>query len=873
MSAKPDVKKTSVEVQVNEAESKSIKDIVESKTQDRKKAIAEKKSRNLEKKFSLLNSIRYNYFSKRGLKVKGFQEEDKHGININNKNILTPLYAIKLVSSSCVDTFLNQEDINNIIKKGGKYNFLIWVLLKNGIHQGNYIFSYNKDLLKEVAQRLGVELIKSYDMLNVLYSLTFDLEYSFDSKNNGLKQNLYLDQKPSYTYVHDTFNRLINDALLENMENYDLYQGIEYSELKGMPEESYEEDENGRALLRKKTTKVSELFRQNFKGAVYTYIDFNKGAAQALIQDRINKNKFLDGTTANFLKVQQEAIKDGAVSPVVMNTTMIIKKEKEDLEGESSSVVSQIGDCLGVKFKRYPTTSSERINIMRFTPLIKRNIMFSEVLDKEDIYDYICAVHKDFSPEPQMFGTDHNGCFTNYNLKHLTKKIDTTREHIFVGGETGSTKTTFINAMRSQMIKFDWRTYLIGDMNGFKFRDFDIKKSLRPYADFVKKHNRDSVEILETDLNKFSYNLINCKVNENGAIDKQDISFCVQTTSFILEARDSSLKTGLTFAEKSKLEQLIETVYTENKYETITVRALGDYQEDLANELLELGYKPSTKLSDIKEEKYNHLKKPTLNEVVSLLYSDYTDKDIKADETKFDVIKSLRTKLESIIELGSYTTESGKKIPGYYSRYEAIDLNSKNKWILFDMDTIKGNEADYGPIQWILINRMIRQDMKDQIALREKGLPEPKILYFLEEAHNVFDSEMFKNNKFFEKAAREWRSYNIILCVITQKSRHIPKEVYEAIETKFFLFAGAEALKKNNGEGKKVQILGVKSGNKTEPGIKDLLGLNRQQVDLMFKTPMYTACGVTDSGTFTIKLHTTKKMRLIFDNKYKSNEM
>ena len=864
MSATPISTDNIDETKNNQSEQKEVKVI--KKKSDESITNADK----ILKKFSFINSMRFNFLSKRSLKIMGFEKKDKHGIKINNQNSLSPLYGLKLVSSSCIDTFLNKSDIDSIMKKGGKYNFIIWALVKNGIYQGNYIFSYNKELLMEIGQRLGVELIKSHEMLNVLYSLTFDLNYSFNSKTNSLKQNISLDKKLTYTYVHDTFNKLINDAILENMENYDLYQGVEYTDLKNSIEESHEDDENGRPLLKKRTTKVSELLSLDFKGVVYTYFNFNKGAAQALLQSRINENKFLDGATANFLKVKQSAIRENSETPVIFNTVMMLEKSDKD-EEEENSVYSQIGDYLGVRFKKYPETSTMRANIMRYSPLIKRNEMFSEILNKEDIIDYICMVHKDFSPEPQMFGTDHNGGFTNYNLKALTNKIKTTREHFFVGGETGSSKTTFINAMISQLIKFNWNTYKIDDMNGYKLRMFDVKNSLRPFSEFVKKHNEDSVQIMETNLNQFSYNLINCKVDKDGKTDKQDVSFCVQTTSLILEARDKDA--GLTFAEKSKYEQLIESVYSGNKYETITVGSLKDYQEELANELLDLGYKPSTKLSALKEAKYNHLKKPTLNEVVSLLYSDYNNKDIQADETKFSVIKSLRTKLEAIIELGSYTSGTGKKIPGYYSRYEAFDLDSRLKWMLFDMDKIKANDEDYGPIQWILINRMIKQDMKDQLALRAKGLPEPKIIYLHEEAHNVFDSKIFKNNKFYDKAAREWRSYNIIIGNISQKSRHIPREVYEATETKFFLFAGAEALKKNNGEGKKTQIYGIKKGDSKEAGIKDLLGLNSKQVDLMFKVPMYTACAVTDSGTFTIKLHTTAKMRAIFDNKYKEEDL
>ena len=813
-------------------------------------------------KIKFVDTFFNNILADKCIKVMGFEEKDSYGIKINNKYSLTPLYAVELVSSGSTTTYLNSEDIGALSRVGGQNNYLVWVLVKSGMSQKNYILSYNLKLINMVAAKFGLKLKSNIEMLNVLYDINMGNNFFINKGTNGFDRALDLSVDLSYKFIHDGFNKIISNKVLDNLEEFDLYQAIGYSDLKNTVKETNRFDGEGKRIYESKKCDISSLFRLDFQGAVYTYINFSADNAKAILYKKVKENRLVDGLASNQLKIYLDGIKDTSVVPVSMNTVLLLKRTG-DRFSSNNSVYTEIGNSMGCIFEKYTPSSFYRKGILRFTPVINRNELFTEVFDKSAVYDYISCVHKDLSPNAQMFGTDHNGAFTNYNLKYITADISTTREHFFVGGETGSSKTTFINAMKSQMIKFDWDSYKIGDMNGFKFREFDIKKSLRPFADFVKKHNEREVSILETDLNKFSYNLINCNFNEDGTLNKSDVSFCVQTTSFILEARDKSLSVGLDFSEKSEYEQLIEEVYVGGKHEHITIGSLADYQKDLANELYELGYKPTTSIGNIKEERYAYLRKPTLESIIKLLDKKYSNKDIQNDETKYSVVKSLRSKLEAIFKLGSYINEHGKRIPGYYSRYEAFDLDSKKKWVLFDMDTIKGNESDYGPIQWILLNRMIRQDMKDQLALRAKGLPEPKIIYFMEEAHNVFDSEMFKKNDFFGKAAREWRSYNIILGVISQKSRHIPKEVYEAIETKFFLFAGADAIKKNNGEGKTVQIY----GSKDEAGIRDLLGLNDSQVELMFNTPMYTACAVTDSGTFTIKLHTTDKMRAIFDNK------
>lgn len=809
-----------------------------------------------------LNTVLNNVLANRCIKVHGFVKGNNYGIKINNPTASTPLYAIELKTASNVRTELNKEDIDNISSVGGKHNFIIWALVKNAFVQKNYIFSYNLEIIKNLSSRFGVKLIEADKMLNVLYDLTLDNQHKHNTQTNGFDRAMDLSENLSYKYVHEGYNRIIANAVLDNLEKYDLFQSIGYKDLESSFEENYKREQVA------KQTNISRLFGLGFKGVVYTYINFGKGAARALLDGKIKETKFADGDTANALKVYIDAIKENMISPISMNTVLMIEKNKDEYDIDDS-VYSEIGDCLGLQFQRYSESSFKRKKIMRYTPLIYRNDNFTEVLNRSYLYGYICSVHKELSKFPQMFGTDHNGAFTNYNLKYPTLTTENTREHIFVGGETGSSKTTFVNAMKSQMIKFDWKNYEIGDMNGFKFREFDIKKSLRPFSEFVKKHNPNSVSIMETNLKDFAYNLVSCGFEETGEVKQTDISFAVETTSFIIEAQDKSLKSGLSYDEKSLYRSLIENTYTDYKYEHITINALSEYQKALADELYNLGYTPSTTLDMIKEEEYAYLNKPTLTNVIALLNKMYANNDIEKDETQYDVVKSLRKKLTTIIRLGEYTNIHGKKIPGYYNRYEAFDLNSDKRWLLFDMDSIKGNEGDYAPIQWILINRMVNQDKADQIALRAKGLPEPKIIVFLEEAHNVFTSSMFKGNDYFEKAAREWRSYNIIICAISQKSWHIPKEVFDAIETKFFLFPGDESVKENNGESKDVQIL----GNKDNIGIKDLLGLNDKSVELMFNTPKYTACGVNGVGTFTIKLHTTSKMRLIFDNKYKPNEM
>ena len=146
------------------------------------------------------------------------------------------------------------------------------------------------------------------------------------------------------------------------------------------------------------------------------------------------------------------------------------------------------------------------------------------------------------------------------------------------------------------------------------------------------------------------------------------------------------------------------------------------------------------------------------------------------------------------------------------------------------------------------------------MKLRREGLDEPLIIYFIEEAHNMFNNPLFRSTEekpgILDKQALEWRSYNLVLAPISQESNHIPKGVYDSIETKFFLFP--EKSEDESGEGIKKQV----------DEITTLLGLSSKVRDFLMNTPRFHACAINEHGAFVIGLPTTEKMRQVFDGKF-----
>ena len=788
----------------------------------------------MKKVFSRIGDIVRNIDSNSTIVVDGFVENDDKAIVINNP-FFGALYAVELSTASNIMNYMDKDSIDSLHRKYkySKDGFLFWSLVKKGNFQKNYVLSYNRSIIEYVAQYYGTKMIDGIDLLNVLYDLQLDNQYIINKDKKCLERKLDLTKNVNYEFLNYTYNNLVKDSVFKNLSTMNLYQATHFKSTD-------------------KPTDVSRLFGLNFKGIIWSYISFNKSTAITICKDWIGSAKAGMTNEKRELDIFKEEIASGGTDAISINTVMLIDKETD-----SEFMNSSIGECLNVVFKKDKDHKWGRKKIIKYTPLIHRNNIWTQPVPKDFLYNYIASVHKKDSPNAQMIGNDINGATINYNLKHTTFTKANTRPHFFIGGKTGSTKTTFVNRMLSMMIDFDWDTNKVGDTKKIKIRQFDIKKSLKPYAQYVEKHNPGTVSFLETDLNEFSYNLINIAENENGTLDQNDLSFCKNTTSFILWSKDSTQDASLTYDEGSLYGRLIEEVYREKSHEDITIEELSRYQHGLAQELIALGYSMDNYLHDITEDEFIFLKKPTLEAVVKKLDQMTKKGEIVEDEMQLGTVQALRKKISTICDLGAKSVD-GVRVPGYFARYERMNIDSSKQWLLFDMDKIKELD-EYAPIQWILLSKIAHDDMKEQIKLREAGLPEPDIIYLIEEAHNMFSNPLFRSTDekpgILDKQAKEWRSYNMILGPISQESHHIPKEVFDSIETKFFLFP--EVSEDDSGEGVDKQV----------SEIKKLLGLSDKVERLLLNTPRYHACAINEHGAFVIGLPTTDHMRKVFDGK------
>lgn len=781
-----------------------------------------------------------NFDANYTLTVDGFYEDDIYAIKINNP-IFTHLYCIELATSSNYANTINKDTINNIHKnfKRRKTGFMIRALLKKDKEQKNYIFSFNKELISVVAKYYSVELLKADEILNIIFDLQLDNGYSFDENNRKLKREIDLTENIDYEILNTKYNRLVKDIAYQNLNKLNVYQAVTYKQTTNKNDKS-----------------LTDFFQLNFNGVVWQYISFNIHTSLFVVKDEITTSKSGGNTKeVKRLKILEDAISSGEKDFVVINTILMITKDTD-----KNTIHSSIGDIFNVVFQKEKEGRRTRSKIIKFSPLIERNIFWSKIVTKEFLYDYISTVHKLESPNPHIYGTDINGAVINYNLLWSTINKQNTRPHIFIGGKTGSSKTTFVNCLKAQMIGFDWETGKITKNPNrlVKFREYDIKKSLRPTTEYAKKTNNAAIDIFDTSLNNFSYNLIGIEKTPNGTLNENDISFVKKTTSFILLSKNADENSRLNFEEDSLFGSLIQSVYDSGDYEDITLEELSLYQPKLVEEILEdARFNLDTYLKDLPSDKYNYLQKPTLDAIVKKLEYMKNDSVIKANLHEINSVHSLLKKLTNITKLGEKEVD-GMRIPGYFARYEKFSIDATKDWILFDMNDIKDLD-EYAPIQWILLNKIATEDKKMQLKLREQGKPEPLIVYFIEEAHNMFKNPLFRSTDdkpgILDKEAKEWRSYNMVLAPISQSVNHLPKEVFDSIQSKFFLFPDQSDFQ--DGETIDTILDDINS-------VMSLTDINRE---MMKNTPRFSACTITEHGTFIIKLENTEKIRKIIDGK------
>jgi hypothetical protein len=719
--------------------------------------------------------------------VEGFDYEDENALFINTTQ--RKFYCIELSSAGNIMNFLSDRALENIITEYRELNHgsLVHVLYKKGKWQKNYIFSHDKKILEIIAADINVDFIDSLEMLNVIYDLY--LNNSFNELDKQLVRDYVFSKNIKYETLEYSFNREVKEVIYNNFWDINVYQGKH--------NQNY------------KPTDISKLFNLNFEGSVWSYIDFTRSKVNAAIQARIAAGKWSGQATA-FKQLKQDYT-DNKESLVMMNTVLYLKEDNR-------TIAKQIGNHLNVDFREKKLHLRD---LLRFSLFKKRDPYWDNFVNKKYLSRYISTVHKLHTDKADFSGIDINGAYWNYNLMYPDKKHKNKNAFLVQIGVTGSGKTSNMNKMLSQILKVDFYTGE-ADLETTNLRDFDVKYSGLPLADIVSRKNK--VDRIKADLNGFKYNLLNLNTLEDGTLDKNELQMNILLISIILESMNkyTNEKAGLTSQEEGLFRELVEEIFEKNDYVTDRIIELEETHFEIYGELLQLGYTDIQRTADIKQDKFDFLKKPKLLTLVKVLKPIANQ---TADDKKAETAKTLLIKLELIYKFG------------IFSHYDTVNLID-TKYLYVDYESIK-TLPQYVPIFLAIFNRIYMNDRKKQREREILGQYRPVIYYNFTEADNIFRQPSFES--LLRALINEARSSNIRLIFSTQLIEQIPEHIIKQSGNLMCSFPASN---------KRAAIIS---------DLNRLVKLSDKQVELLNRSPQYSFAMINEFDVSVVSQEFTQE--------------
>ena len=702
-------------------------------------------------------------------------------INEDNIEINTPLktlYAIKLSTAQTIPNFINNDKINELIRdyKQSDNAFFYYVLHKQRNFQKQYILTHNKTIAKTIANYYNVKLLSGVELTNMLYNAY--LQNSFFIDNKQLHQNLYITKDTELTEPEFLqFKKLANQAIRKDLNEISIFQAYKHLNI----------DES----------KISEVFKLNFEGSIWFYIDISQNHIINHI-DRLTSYAFMIDNFKPFkqLKEQYDAKN---IDCAIINAVAYLKKYDDE-------VIGSLGSYLKTAFIPKEIKRSSHLQKM---PLKFRDPNFDFIVEKSYLNNFIASVHKANISTPDIYGTDKNGSFLNYSYS-----AENDNPHSIIIAKTGSGKSVSKQKIISQMIGLDFKTGYASNLGknagNVRIRSYDIGFSDEKLINLIKSNPKNEVGIIDSSIANFNYNIVNIPNWKDKELREADIQFNIDLCSIILDTQKSK---PLSIEEQACFKEIFYSIYKQNgEFQEYKIINLRDSHTELRDELLSLGYLDKTKLLDIKEEKYNYLKVPLLSDFVKLAEQKAQSQQLKNIEK--DNFNSLAVKLNSIDKIGIFST------------FDKFDMNETDV-LYMELNNFKENSL-FTPIFFAIFQKIYIKDRDYALWCKRQNISAPKLFYTIEEARNFFrgDNQIFLG--LFDKIAREARKYNCHLCLITQNADDIPFGILKNIATRIFML---EPNKKAEVIQEVKQLFG---DNETIPKNLEIGLLETQQYEMCF---------------------------------------
>ena len=684
----------------------------------------------LEKIARPLYNLFVEYHSNSLFQIDYIKEDHIICNTMNNK-----VFGIEILGNENIQNFLHKEVVDSLIRdnKDNDDAFLYYVFHKQGKFQRQYIFSHNKVIVRTLADYFNVPLLSGLQITNILYNQF--LQNSFFIENKQIKQNLEikkdsLEQEPEFV----SFKRLAKQAIAKSYKEVDIYQAFKHLEMS--------------------ESNIQQLFKLNFEGSIWFFIDISARHIQNHITRLLNYSKMV-GDKKPFVELQSSYMAKEC-DLAIINAVAYLKHYDEE-------IIGNLGSSLKTSFISKELLRNRHLqkNMIKY-----RDAEFDFLVKSNYLHNFIASVHKRCVAKPDIFGIDKNGAFINYSFS-----AENDNPHLCLIAKPGSGKSVSKQKIMAQMIGLNFSngecSNLGKEAGQTRIRSYDIGFSDEKFIGLLKNNPHNKVAHIESDFYSFAYNIVNLPDPERNAdIFEADMQFNIDLASVILETQNAQ---PLTINETAYFKEILRKVYKTKEYQRYRVRDLENKNKEAHQKLLELGYENTTFLADIKEEEFDYLKVPKLIDIVKFARKQGQNMQLKESD-RIDYVELAR-KLDAIEKLD------------IFSDFDKISIDDVDV-LSMDLNNFKESSL-FTPIFLSIFQKVYLKDREYALTCKRANRPAPKLFYAIEEAKNYFVVPYF--TRMLEKVALEARKYNVHLCFVVQNAEHIPLMILKNLDTRIFL--------------------------------------------------------------------------------------
>lgn len=619
-----------------------------------------------------LRFIKNDFYTNRGLMIDDIFED-----NILLNTMYKNLYGIKIEGHSNTPVYFDMDNVKTFYKSyQDQPNAFFWyVILKDGYYHRQYIFSYNKNLIKTIGDNYNLKFLTGKELANIVLDLY--LQNKFYIKDKDIHRTISLNFESNYK----TFGKLQRENIYQNLNKTDLYQG--YKAINGIGK-----------------TDISELLKMPFKGAVWVYFDITQKNIEKHISRLITSAKWTGNKTI-FTELK-ESYDIGEQDLIIVNATAHFKEIDE-------SILGKFGNTLKMDFIKKDIFKTKTL---QKTPLKYRDAEFDFLAPLEFLGNYISCVQKSRARNADFWGLDKNGGFVNYSFAG-----DNDNPHAFVVANTGAGKSFTIQKILVDMIDVDYNNAYAKNLGKDKIlvRYFDIGYSNEKLLNYLKTNLKNNIAHIESEFSNFNFNLCNIDFSDNTTIE-EDLVFMSDLANIILSTQPNA--DLLTTGETALFKKILHNIYKNNDFQDYRIRDIENAK--LKDKLLKQ-YDLNFYLKNLPEE-YDFLKKPLLLDVIKYAKIQAENQQISEEDRKN--YASLSKKLNDINDLKYFSNFDAESVVD--ADFLSMDLNNFKESMLFT------------PIFVSIFQKIYLKDRKYAIKCKRDGKKISKKLYIMEESANFF---------------------------------------------------------------------------------------------------------------------------------------